>query len=91
MQTHDSEAVQLLKLIEEALSKRHSFDETERVQTRLADLLLTITDDDLYDSGVTFRRWLDDWDIRQRDSEYAAATTRTLKERYLAMLSRTQV
>jgi hypothetical protein len=81
---------QLLELIEEALSKQLSFEETHVIQTRLADLLLTITDDNLYETGVDFRHWLDDWDIRQRDSDYADVTTGRLKARYRAALLLTQ-
>lgn len=82
MRTCESEHVRLLsKLIEEALSKPLSFEESHEIKDRLADLLLTMTDgaSELYETGLALRRWLDDWDIRQRDIDYAEVTTRRLR------------
>jgi len=86
MREQDIARVQLLTLMEEAFASELSFNETHRVQTRLADLLLSITDEYLYETGVIFRRWLDDWDIRQRDGDYAESTTSKLKDRYRVVL-----
>jgi hypothetical protein len=85
---HDSTSSQLLKLIDEALSKPLSFDETTVMQVRLANLLQKEGATRVIDeAGMTLRRWLDDWDIRQRDSAYAKATTRKLREWHAVVLA----
>ena len=76
---------QLLALMEEAFSKSLSFEETYAIQVRLRALLRPIPHSaapDFDEAALTFRRWLDDWDVRQRDSDYADATTARLKESY---------
>ena len=80
MDTYLAKKKQLIELVDEALARPMSIDESYELVKRLQDLLKTIDDDKLYEFGVTFRRWLDDIDIRLRDQPYANSTTRRLND-----------
>jgi len=83
MPLHESHASTLLLLIDQALARPLSFEETEAILVKLAELMRTepATSEAVADEiGMFFRRWLDDWDIRQRDHDYAAAITAKLAD-----------
>ena len=74
---------ELLMLIDDALSQPRSFGKTEAILVKLAELMRTepVASEAVVDEiGMFFRRWLDDWDIRQRDHDYAAAITAKLAD-----------
>lgn len=70
-------------LIDQALVRPLSFEETEAILVKLTELMRTepVGSEAVADEiGMFFRRWLDDWDIRQRDHDYAAAITAKLTD-----------
>lgn len=73
----------LRSLILTSTKERQNQDGTLAKMNELDALQLRIAHegfDDLYDAGVEFRHWLDDFDIRERDAEYATAVTKRLEE-----------